>query len=78
MVLRRIETRIPTIEELSLPAVIKTLAMTKRGLIMKNATYATMPYRNAIARPMGASFVESGATMTRAEPRRFALCLSCP
>jgi twitching motility protein PilU len=34
MVLRRIETRIPTIEELSLPAVIKTLAMTKRGLIM--------------------------------------------
>jgi twitching motility protein PilU len=34
MVLRRIETRIPTVEELSLPAIIKTLAMTKRGLIM--------------------------------------------
>ncbi len=34
MVLRRIETRIPTIEELSLPAIVKTLAMTKRGLIM--------------------------------------------
>lgn len=34
MVLRRIETKIPTIEELSLPAIIKTLAMTKRGLIM--------------------------------------------
>ena len=34
MVLRRIETRIPTIEELSLPAVIKTLAMTKRGIIL--------------------------------------------
>jgi predicted transposase YbfD/YdcC len=30
----RIETRIPTIEELSLPAIVKTLAMTKRGLIM--------------------------------------------
>ena len=34
MVLRRIETKIPTIDELSLPAVIKTLAMTKRGLIL--------------------------------------------
>jgi len=34
MVLRRIETKIPTIEELNLPAVIKTLAMTKRGLII--------------------------------------------
>ncbi len=34
MVLRRIETRIPTIEELSLPPVIKTLAMTKRGMII--------------------------------------------
>src|SRR3546814_759947 len=34
MVLRRIETKIPTIEELSLPPVIKTLAMTKRGIII--------------------------------------------
>ena len=34
MVLRRIETRIPTIEELNLPPVIKTLAMTKRGIII--------------------------------------------
>ena len=34
MVLRRIETRIPTIEELNLPPVIKTLAMTKRGIIV--------------------------------------------
>jgi len=34
MVLRRIETRIPTIEELNLPAIIKSLAMTKRGIIM--------------------------------------------
>ncbi len=34
MVLRRIETRIPTIDELNLPAIIKTLAMTKRGLII--------------------------------------------
>ncbi len=34
MVLRRIETKIPTVEELNLPAIIKTLAMTKRGLIM--------------------------------------------
>ena len=34
MVLRRIETRIPTVEELNLPAIIKTLAMTKRGIIL--------------------------------------------
>jgi twitching motility protein PilU len=34
MVLRRIEVKIPTIEELSLPPIIKQLAMTKRGLIM--------------------------------------------
>ena len=34
MVLRRIETKIPTLEELKLPAVIKDLAMTKRGLVI--------------------------------------------
>ncbi len=34
MVLRRIETNIPRVEDLGLPAVIKELAMTKRGLIM--------------------------------------------
>ncbi|MEO7930742.1 MAG: PilT/PilU family type 4a pilus ATPase [Lysobacter sp.] len=34
MVLRRIETRIPSIDELGLPQVLKTLAMTKRGLII--------------------------------------------
>ena len=34
MVLRRIETRIPTIEELNLPPIIKSLAMTKRGIIL--------------------------------------------
>jgi len=34
MVLRRIETQIPTFEELHLPPILKTLAMTKRGLIM--------------------------------------------
>ncbi|GGA34695.1 PilT/PilU family type 4a pilus ATPase [Dyella nitratireducens] len=34
MVLRRIESKIPTIEELSLPPVIKQLAMTKRGIII--------------------------------------------
>ena len=34
MVLRRIEAKIPTIEELSLPPVIKQLAMTKRGIII--------------------------------------------
>ena len=34
MVLRRIETRIPTVEELNLPAIVKTLAMTKRGIII--------------------------------------------
>ena len=34
MVLRRIETKIPTVEELDLPPVIKQLAMTKRGIII--------------------------------------------
>jgi len=34
MVLRRIETNIPTLEELKLPDVLKKLAMTKRGLVL--------------------------------------------
>ncbi|HHJ17801.1 MAG TPA: PilT/PilU family type 4a pilus ATPase [Gammaproteobacteria bacterium] len=55
MVLRRIETRIPTIEELNLPPSIKNLAMTKRGLIIfvgatgtgKSTSLASMiGYRN--------------------------------
>ena len=55
MVLRRIESKIPTIEELSLPPIIKTLAMTKRGIIIfvgatgtgKSTSLASMVgYRN--------------------------------
>lgn len=34
MVLRRIETNIPTIDDLGLPDVIKDLAMTKRGIVL--------------------------------------------
>ena len=34
MVLRRIEMKIPTVDELQLPAIINELAMTKRGLII--------------------------------------------
>ncbi len=34
MVLRRIETLIPTIEDLGLPGVLRELAMTKRGLVI--------------------------------------------
>ncbi len=34
MVLRRIETIIPTIEELKLPDILKEIAMTKRGLVI--------------------------------------------
>jgi twitching motility protein PilU len=34
MVLRRIEMKIPSVDELSLPAIVKTLAMTKRGMII--------------------------------------------
>jgi twitching motility protein PilU len=34
MVLRRIQTRIPTIEELSLPPILEDLAGTKRGLVL--------------------------------------------
>ncbi len=55
MVLRRIEAKIPTIEELGLPPVIKQLAMTKRGIIIfvgatgtgKSTSLASMVgYRN--------------------------------
>ena len=34
MVLRRIETKIPTIDELKLPEILKDIAMTKRGLVI--------------------------------------------
>ncbi|WP_271272707.1 PilT/PilU family type 4a pilus ATPase [Aliamphritea hakodatensis] len=56
MVLRRINTRIPTMEELNLPAVLKDLAMAKRGLILfvggtstgKSTSLASMiDYRNS-------------------------------
>jgi twitching motility protein PilU len=55
MVLRRIESKIPTVEELNLPPVIKQLAMTKRGIIVfvggtgtgKSTSLASMiGYRN--------------------------------
>ncbi|HVC17587.1 MAG TPA: PilT/PilU family type 4a pilus ATPase, partial [Rhodanobacter sp.] len=55
MVLRRIESKIPTVEELNLPPVIKQLAMTKRGIIIfvggtgtgKSTSLASMiGYRN--------------------------------
>lgn len=55
MVLRRINTYIPTMEELNLPPVLKDLAMTKRGLILfvggtstgKSTSLASMiDYRN--------------------------------
>lgn len=55
MVLRRIETMIPTLEDLTLPPIIKNLAMTKRGLIIfvgatgtgKSTSLASMiGYRN--------------------------------
>ena len=55
MVLRRIESKIPTPEELTLPPVIKQLAMTKRGIIIfvggtgtgKSTSLASMiGYRN--------------------------------
>lgn len=34
MVLRRIETKIPTMDDLKLPPILKDLAMTKRGIII--------------------------------------------
>ena len=55
LILRRIETKIPTVEELSLPSIINELAMTKRGLILfvgatgtgKSTSLAAMiQYRN--------------------------------
>ena len=56
MVIRRIETTIPTVEDLGLPEIIKKLAMTKRGIILfvgatgtgKSTSLAAMiGYRNA-------------------------------
>jgi twitching motility protein PilU len=56
MVLRRINTHIPSMEDLNLPPVLKDLAMTKRGLILfvggtstgKSTSLASMiDYRNA-------------------------------
>src|SRR5690554_6597238 len=55
MVARRIETQIPTIEDLRLPEILKNLAMTKRGLVIfvgatgtgKSTSLASMiGYRN--------------------------------
>ena len=55
MVLRRIETRIPEIDELGLPGIMRDLAMTKRGLVIfvggtgtgKSTSLASMiGYRN--------------------------------
>lgn len=55
MVLRRIETQIPSIEELGLPPIVKNLAMVKRGLVIfvgatgvgKSTSLASMVgYRN--------------------------------
>ncbi len=55
VVLRRIETYIPTLEELNLPPILKNLSMTKRGLIVfigatgtgKSTSLASMiGYRN--------------------------------
>lgn len=55
MVMRRIETKIPTVEGLDLPPVIKDLAMTKRGIVLfvgatgtgKSTSLASMVgYRN--------------------------------
>jgi len=59
MVLRRIETNIPKVEELKLPEVVKELAMTKRGIIIfvgatgtgKSTSLAAMiGHRNANSR----------------------------
>ena len=41
MVLRRIETKIPTTEELKLPPILKDLAMTKRGIILLGGATGT-------------------------------------
>ena len=59
MVMRRIETKIPEIEELGLPPIIRELAMTKRGLVIfvgatgtgKSTSLAAMVgYRNQNSR----------------------------
>lgn len=58
-VMRRIETRIPTVEELHLPQILKDLVMSKRGLVImvggtgtgkSTSLAALVGYRNAHAR----------------------------
>lgn len=55
MVLRRIETRIPTLDEIGMPPIMRSLAMTKRGIVLivgatgagKSTTLSAMiGYRN--------------------------------
>ena len=59
MVLRKIETKIPTVEQLSLPPILKDIAMKKRGIVLlvgatgtgKSTTLAAMMgYRNENSR----------------------------
>lgn len=59
MILRKIETKIPTVEQLNLPPVLKELAMKKRGIVLlvgatgtgKSTTLAAMiGYRNENSR----------------------------
>lgn len=59
MILRKIETKIPTVEQLNLPQVLKDLAMKKRGIVLlvgatgtgKSTTLAAMiGYRNENSR----------------------------
>src|SRR5215468_11110769 len=58
VVVRQIKTQIPTIDELGLPAVLKDISLTKRGLVLvtgatgsgKSTTQAAMiDYRNSIS-----------------------------
>ena len=68
MVLRRIETKIPSIDDLGLPEVIKDLAMTKRGLVMfvgatgtgKSTSLAAMKTTRS---PMPRSFAMAGSIL---------------
>jgi len=71
MVLRRIETKIPTVEELSLPPVIKTLAMTNRGIILFGGATGTVQ-STPLARMTGyRNMNSSGHIITFEDPIEF-------
>jgi twitching motility protein PilU len=72
MVLRRIESKIPTAEELSLPPIVNELAMTKRGLILFVGATGTGKSTSLAAMIKHRNEHSSGHIITIEDPLEFA------